>query len=189
MSSVKAVIVDFDGTLVDTFEANYRAYKDAFQNSGLELEESFYRRCFGLNFNDFMCEAGIMDENTRALIREDKKKRYPFYFEYVRVNEPLVCLINKLRKSGVKAAVASTSSRENMLNLLKYIHLESSFDLILSGESVSKGKPSPEVYLKAFFELGVNPEQVLIFEDSPFGLAAAEASGASMIRITKDFFE
>ena len=188
MSTIKAVIVDFDGTLVDTFEANFCAYRDAFYKNGLELQESFYRNCFGLKFSDFMTAAGVMDDNIRSLIREEKKKVYPSYFKFVKVNETLSLFVKKIRSTGTLAAVASTSSKENLLNLLKYIHMDEAFDLILSGESVSKGKPSPEVYFKAFSELGITPDQALVFEDSPFGIAAAEASGAAVIQITKEFF-
>lgn len=54
MSQVKLLITDFDGTLVDTFEANFLAYQKAFSDCGLQLSEKQYKECFGFRFDDFM---------------------------------------------------------------------------------------------------------------------------------------
>ena len=51
---IKAIITDFDGTLVDTFEANLRAYQQAFADQGLSLTSDTYRECFGYRFERFM---------------------------------------------------------------------------------------------------------------------------------------
>lgn len=59
MAQVKLLITDFDGTLVDTFEANFLAYQMAFDKYGLELTEQQYRDCFGFRFDDFMTHMGI----------------------------------------------------------------------------------------------------------------------------------
>ena len=75
------------------------------------------------------------------------------------------------------------------MNVLRYLGLEESFDLIMAGVNVSKGKPDPEIYTLTMSQLGVSPDDVLIFEDSQVGLQAAEARGAKYIKITEEFFK
>ena len=60
-SEIKLLIVDFDGTLVDTFRANFMAYQEAFNQVGLALKEVDYRHCFGFRFEKFMATVGITD--------------------------------------------------------------------------------------------------------------------------------
>lgn len=80
---IKAIITDFDGTLVDTFEANLRAYQKAFHEVALELTADRYRECFGYRYDRFMQEMGVTDNTVAETIKELKKQYYPEYFEYL----------------------------------------------------------------------------------------------------------
>ena len=81
---IKAIITDFDGTLVDTFEANLRAYQQAFYACGITLTAERYRACFGLRFDAFMNSMSVVDSQTACKIKELKKEFYPQFFEYPR---------------------------------------------------------------------------------------------------------
>lgn len=190
---IKAIITDFDGTLVDTFEANYQAYMLAFKRYyyeiGRELTREEYHKCFGLRFDAFMDAMGIDDEQLRRKIRREKARVYPLCFNSLVPNQPLISFMRSVKGSGVKLAIASTARRENLMNVLNYLHLAEMFDLILAGEQVKEGKPSPEIYLTCMQMLGVKAQETLVFEDSEVGLQAAEASGASFIKIAEDFFK
>lgn len=180
---IKAVITDFDGTLVDTFEANLKAYQYVFARMGLMLTEEKYRECFGLRFDRFMEIAGIGDESVANRIREMKRECYPDFFGYLRPNRALMKLISAFKTSGGKTAIASTASRKNLTSAVRYLHIENLFDLIYAGQDVKEGKPSPEIYVKAMAQLGVSPTDTLIFEDSEVGVLAAQRSGAHLIKI------
>lgn len=186
---IRAIITDFDGTLVDTFEANFQAYKLAFGNNSLSITRNQYRVCFGLRFDAFMKQMGIDDDDIKASIKKDKAQAYPKCFETLIPNKTLIAFIRKMKESGVKTAIASTAQKDNLMNVLNYLHLADLFDEIIAGTGVKKGKPDPEIYLKTMEVLGVSPEETLIFEDTEVGLLAAEASGASYVRITQLFFE
>lgn len=185
---IKAIITDFDGTLVDTFEANLATYQKVLGNFGVELSREKYHECFGLRFDAFMTAVGIDDDQMRNHIKELKTALYPSFFEKLLPNKALIDFLLTLRTSGVKIAIASTARKENLMNVLHYLGLEESFDLIMAGVNVSKGKPDPEIYTLTMSRLGVSPDEVLIFEDSQVGLQAAEASGAKYIKITEEFF-
>ena len=181
---IRAIITDFDGTLVDTFEANLRAYQKAYQSVGLDITAEKYHECFGFRFERLMMATGVFDDRAANIIREAKKELYPQFFTYLKPNKALLGLIEGFKALGGKTAVASTARRENLMNVVNYLGISDKFDLIYAGADVKEGKPSPEIYIKAMDALGVTPEETLIFEDSLVGLQAAEASGAAYMKVT-----
>lgn len=185
---IKALITDFDGTLVDTFEANLRAYQKAFADVGATLTAERYRECFGYRFERFMTAMGIDDE-TALIIKEAKKDCYPQYFEYLLPNHSLIGLLRSWHALGMKTAIASTARKENLMNAINHLGLADIFDLIYAGIDVKQGKPSPEIYNKAMAALDVSPEETLIFEDSKVGIEAAKASGAECMIVSQQQFQ
>lgn len=186
---IKAIITDFDGTLVDTFEANLATYQKVLGDRGVALSREKYKECFGLRFDAFMDVLGVEGDQLRHRIKEAKTALYPTFFEKLAPNTVLINFLTTMKATGVKIAIASTARKENLMNVLGYLGLKDSFDLIIAGVNVSKGKPDPEIYTLTMSQLGVSPDEVLIFEDSQVGLQAAEASGAKYFKITKEFFK
>ena len=185
---IKAIICDFDGTLADTFAANYHAYQKAFGEQGLTLTEETYRAAFGLRYDDFMRLMDIQDPHIAQAIRERKKEIYPQYFQYLRPNKKLLDLVRTCHNSGIKTAIASTARKENLQHVIIYLGIEKDFDLIQSGNDVRHGKPDPEIYLHVMDSLQVRPEETLIFEDTEIGIQAAQASGAQCIQVTSTWY-
>lgn len=188
MAQIKLLITDFDGTLMDTFEANYLAYQKAFAKYGLELSEQQYRDSFGFRFDDFMAAMGIADDAVKQGIRQAKGEFYPLFFDKLKVNQPLLNMLRHHKASGGLTAVASTARRKNLMNALEHISALDCFSLILAGEDVSQGKPNPEIYNKVLQELSVSPEEALVFEDSQVGMEAAEAARLNYMVINNKYF-
>lgn len=186
--AVKLLITDFDGTLVDTFEANYRAYAEAFDAVGRGLTRERYRECFGFRFDRFMDAMGVEEDAVRAEIRKIKGECYPSYFSHLVVNRPLLEMLRAFHRSGGKTAIASTARGVNLRNALRHIGAADDFDLVLAGESVHKGKPDPEIYLTVLERLGVGADEALVFEDSAVGFAAASSAGIQYIPVTREFY-
>lgn len=185
---IKAIITDFDGTLVDTFDANLLAYQRAFDDVNINLTVEKYKECFGYRFERFMSAMGVNDERTWEYIREAKKSYYPKYFEHLRPNKALIKLIGSFHVMGGKTAIASTARKENLMNVLNYLSLADIFDLIYAGTDVKQGKPSPEIYQNAMDTLKVEPSETLIFEDSPVGIESARSSGAYVMIVKQEDF-
>ncbi|MBD5227484.1 MAG: HAD family phosphatase [Bacteroidales bacterium] len=185
---VKLIITDFDGTLVDTFEANYQAYRQAFEDENITLTRDKYREWFGFRFDRFIREIGIIDPEVKSRIKEKKAEYYPSYFQHIRINRPLLEFIRAFHRQGGLTAIASTARERNLRNALRHIDAETDFDLILAGENVSHGKPDPEIYLKVLKALDIRPDEALVFEDSTVGLEAARSAGIRTMTITQKFF-
>ena len=90
---------------------------------------------------------------------------------------------------GMRTCIASTATRENLYGVLRYFLIESYFDIVITGENVSKGKPDPEVYLKAMNLLECEPEEAIVFEDSEVGCEAAENADLNYIKVTEFNYE
>jgi len=96
-------------------------------------------------------------------------------------------LLRIARRTGCRTALASMSSREQVLYILQVIGLANQFDVILTREDVECPKPDPEIYLQAARRLTLRPEQCLVIEDSPVGVQAALAAGMNCIAVTSPF--
>lgn len=185
---IKLIITDFDGTLVDTFDANFKSYQQAFIKNGIELTEQCYRGNFGYRFEDLMKRMKIHDNVLTQRIKKDKGDLYPSFFNLLKVNEPLLNFIRSFRKNGGNTAIASTASRENLLNAVGFLRIEEFFDLIVTGEDVTCAKPHPEIYDTTMNHFGVKSHQTIIFEDSQIGIESATAAGVNYIKITRKFY-
>ena len=120
---IRAIITDFDGTLVDTFDANLKAYQKAFGEVGVVLSEEKYRECFGFRFDRFMEVMGISEKEITVRIKSLKKDYYPLFFESLHPNDALIELIRSFKCFGGKTAIASTARKENLMNALDEMHV------------------------------------------------------------------
>ena len=184
MGRIDAVITDFDGTLVNTFMANYFAYKLVLNNYGIKLSKEQYEEYFGLRF-DSLCDKLNVPNEIRDDIKKEKKESYPNFFSWLELNETLMKFIIYAKSIGIKTCIASTASKENLYNVLNHFGITGYFDVIITGEDVKYGKPNPEVYKKALELLKVNRDSAIVFEDSDTGCLAAYDAGINYIDVNK----
>lgn len=174
----KLIIVDLDGTLFDTKDVNYHAYRDALAFYGYDINYDYYCKfCNGRHYLDFLPQITTTNEIILTAIHKKKKKAYRKYLDKAILNKGLVDII-RLMKAEYKTAVVTTASKENCEDILEKFKLEKLFDLILTHDDISEVKPDPEGFLKAMRYFDATPEETIIFEDSEVGLLAAESSAA-----------
>lgn len=174
---MKLIMVDLDGTLFDTREVNYKAYKDALNIYGYSLEYDYFcKYCNGKYYIDFL--ANIVKEEKQIIksIHDIKKEKYNEYLSLARMNINLVELLKQCKKSTAIALV-TTASKANTYEILSKYNIKNLFDLIITGDDVKLSKPNPEGYQKALSFFNVEPQEAVIFEDSLVGIEAAEKCG------------
>lgn len=183
ISDKKLALFDLDGTLFDTNEVNYRAYKEALATCGFNFEHEFwYSNCIGRHYKDFLADMGITDAKILTDIHRLKKNCYRNYLRYAKENRHLFEIIS-LIKSRYHVALVTTASAQNVADILNTFNRTDTFDKIFTQEDVSKMKPDPECYLKAMDYFKAKPEDTIIFEDSESGLKAAKASRAFYYKV------
>lgn len=184
MARIRLILLDFDGTLVDTRRANARAYVATLAEAGIRItEEEYLARYFGMRCNEFLLRMGIGDPAERERLRLRKIALYPRFFDTLRLNELLWNFCRDFRARGGRVWIVSTGSRANIDNVIARLGLADGVDGILSGPEVERPKPAPDAFLEAMRREGCTPQETLIFEDSAVGLAAAAASGAAYFKV------
>ncbi len=183
---MQLMMIDLDGTLIDTREINYHAYKDAVETYGYEINYKYFCEfCNGRHYTDFLPQITTSDDLILHDIHDRKKKAYNKYLGLGRVNHMLVDII-KNRDANCKAVLVTTASKENTFDILKEFDLVKIFDLILTHDDITKAKPDPEGFFYAMEKYNIKAEECVIFEDSSVGIAAAEKTGATIF-VVKGF--
>jgi HAD superfamily hydrolase (TIGR01509 family) len=167
-----------DGVLVDGEPLHYRAFSRLLADEGLSYSLERHKASMGTkgDWPELVTEFGL---------RKSADYYLPVYSDYVMAeyaacDMPLpgaVKAVDGLRARNVPVAVASSSRRPWVETCLRSMGLGGSFDVVVTGSEVSRGKPDPEVYLLAAERLGADPARCLAIEDAPFGILAAHAAG------------
>ena len=180
MSTKRLAIFDLDGTLVVTDAINFKAYKTALALSGVMLDRSVFDSWQGRRWDQFLPE--ILQTDDMAKVKDVHIKKLGFYKTFVEdgiMNDILVDMIHGMKES-FHVAIVTSASRINCMEILDHLKITELFDRVLTGDDVARPKPDPEGFLKmmSYFECG--PENTIIFEDSPTGVKAAQATGAQV---------
>jgi HAD superfamily hydrolase (TIGR01509 family) len=186
MSGVKLIAFDLDGVLIETKEFHFKALNEALSKKyEISIEEhlSIYDGLKTTRKLEILTEKKMLPRELHLKIWEDKQKRTLEYFSGIVPDENLINCLSKLSEEGYKIACCSNSIRKSVLAVLSRLGIISFFDYIVSNEDVKNGKPHPEMYWKVMSEFSILPEEVLIIEDSPTGLLAAQLSGANVFRV------
>lgn len=182
----KLAIFDLDGTLFDTKDVNYYAYKNSLSEYGVELEYKFFcDYCNGKKYNQFLPDICGFNDDRIDLIHNKKKEIYSKYICKARINENLFNII-ELIKEDYYIALVTTASNKNTYELLNYFKKNSCFDLILTQDDIMNPKPDPEGFLLALKHFNVTSNNCIIFEDSNVGVQAA-LKVTSNIFVTKGY--
>ncbi|MDR3513045.1 MAG: HAD family phosphatase [Caulobacteraceae bacterium] len=184
MFDVSALLFDLDGTLVDTRAANFAAYAQALAEVGVVVEEiAFNRLADGRNWRWFLPQILGEAADKAPAVAARKAQLYPGLVGRSRPNPALIALAEAAR-GHVPTAVVTTASAANAGAVLAGHGLADLFDLVVSGDDVTRHKPDPEAYALAAARLGVAPGRCLAFEDSDAGAASAAAAGMPVIRVS-----
>jgi len=183
---VFAVIFDFDGTIFDSETAEFRAHRQLFADHGLTLTEDEWCEGVGIVKTDTHWFDRLCASVTGAPQFDDFRLLTRQYFrEHVRW-EPMpgiAALLGALVAADVPRAIASAAPAAWVLNALDDLQLAPTFNAIVTGDQVARGKPAPDVYLEAARRLQVGPEHCVAIEDSGPGVASAKAAGMKTIAI------
>ncbi len=181
------VIFDMDGVLADTARAHFESWLAVGRKWDAQITWEDFESTFGRPNHQIIPEM-LHREVPDAELREiDRFKEAAFRDIIRRELEPLpgvAALIRELHAAGFRLAVGSSGPRENIELVLDVAGVTRYFGAVVSGWDVQRGKPAPEVFLKAAAGIGVEPPDCLVIEDVPAGIQAAHAAGMKCVAVT-----
>lgn len=199
-ASLKALIFDVDGTLADNERDGHRvAFNLAFREAGLnwEWDVPTYDRLLEVfggkerirHYIETSCPDFELPADLDGFIRDLHQRKTRHYLQLLEAGAiPLrpgvERLLREARAAGLKLAVASTTTLENVTVLLSQALGENGvawFDVIAAGDVVVNKKPAPDIYLKALEQLSLQATECLVIEDTQAGLASATAAGLTTV--------
>ena len=186
---IKCVLFDLDGVLVDACDWHYESLNRALDNvAGFTISKTDHESTYnGLPTRTklaILVDSGHLDESQISRIWELKQEyTVDVIQEKASIDVTKVLLHKALQDRRLQIGCVTNSIRKTAELMLKNTGQLDMLDLLVTNEDVGKPKPSPEGYQKALAHFNLQPEEVLIFEDSEKGMHAAIESGAFVVQV------
>jgi beta-phosphoglucomutase family hydrolase len=186
---IKGVIFDMDGVLVNNMAVHFEAFAAMAERYNLKAEEGADFSHLNGRGNDDIINALFPRElveakGVEALAAEKEALYREIYAPKIRPTEGLHELLRSLAEGSIHCAVGSSGPRVNVEFVLEKCNIAPYFQVLISGDMVTRCKPDPEIFLTAAERLGLKPEECLVFEDAISGVKAARAAGMKVITLT-----
>jgi HAD superfamily hydrolase (TIGR01509 family) len=182
---------DLDGTLVDTEASHYAAWRALLQEHQRDLSYEVFRPTFGLRNDDVLVQhLGFQHEVERIAALSERKEelfRASLEGEGLRMQPGARELVEHLHALGARQAIASSAPPRNIELIVRLMGLGHCFDAVVSSEEVTRGKPAPDIVLRAAERLGLPASRLVVLEDAPAGVAAGKAAGCRVVAIEAAF--
>jgi len=188
---IKAFLFDLDGVIVDTAIYHYQAWKQMANGLGYDISEEFNEKLKGVSrmesLDIILAHGGVeLSEEEKLSLATQKNENYLNLVSKMSPADILPGVTDffaQVKQAHIKTALGSVSKNAKLI--LESIGMLNDFDSIIDGNKIAKGKPDPEVFLNGAQELGVSPEECLVFEDAVAGVEAGKKGGMKVVGIGK----
>jgi len=183
----QAIIFDMDGLLLDSERLGQQSYMAACEQMGVAVNIPLYLKCIGTNAvrtRELMLEgygnASLVDELRDIWVEEYAARAFS---RPVPLKPGVESILGWLDATKLPLAVATSTAHDHAQQKLTNAGIRDYFRFVVGGDQVNRGKPDPEIYLKAASRLGTDPGTCLALEDSTNGVLAAHAAGMTVIQV------
>jgi HAD superfamily hydrolase (TIGR01509 family) len=185
LTMIRAVIFDFDGTILDTEWPTFLAWQDTYAAHGQTLTFEEYSAVIGTDYQSFDPRRTLEERCGRSLDWEklDIERRSGCHAA-IAAQSPLPGisrLLQEAKELSIGCAIASSSPSDWVVPHLERLGLRQGFQFISCAENGCPPKPEPDVYLRALKGLAVSPQEALAIEDSPNGVIATQRAGIKCV--------
>lgn len=182
----RAVILDVDGTLVDSNDAHVQVWVDALAENGIDVPVERIRKLVGMGGDNLLpAAAGLDKESPRGKAIADRRGEL-FRTRYLPHIQPFPAvrrLLERMREAGLDLVVASSSPAEEMNVLLDRAGVSGLLRDTASGSDARRSKPDPDIVEVALKKLGLPPEEAVMLGDTPYDIQAAGKAGVGVIAL------
>lgn len=185
-SRPKAVVFDLDGLMFNTEELYQHVGGEVLRRRGKQFDAELLDAMMGRPGSvalQLMIDWHQLIETVEQLATESDEVFAGILGERLETMPGLLELLDALERAAVPKAIATSSRRAFVTDVLSRFDLEPRFSFILTAEDVVQGKPFPEIYQRAAARFGLDPRETLVLEDSENGCRAAAAAGAFTVAV------
>ena len=184
MNKIKACIFDLDGVIVDTAKYHFKAWRRLANELGFDFTEEENEQLKGVSRVEslnLILKWGRKSENDEEVKTAMADKKNAWYLEYIeRMTSDEILpgaetFLREVKSKGIKVVLGSASKNSKLI--LERIGIIGLFDVIVDGNSTTKSKPDPEVFLMGAEAVGASPKECIVFEDAEKGIEAALNGG------------
>lgn len=185
--SYKAFLYDCDGTLADNMHSHKAAFVKVANSFAINLDDAIIDELAGWPTPLIAQEISKRYKTTFDPLIFAERKSTVFRDEFVAKTQPIPFVVQHLKRAygKIKIGVVSGGSRGTVTKTLRVIGVEKYLDVLVCAGETERGKPYPDPFLAAAKQLGVRPEECVVFEDGDAGVQAAERAGMKWIRVDK----
>lgn len=184
----KAVIFDLDGTLLDNNPYHLKSWIEYLKNQRRHIsEEEFNTNINGRTNKDVIEYIYGRKMNNEEILKFSLEKEAVYrkiYRPFIKPVAGLVKFLEILKEKNIPMAIATSGIQPNIDFMFEHVPIKKYFKTVVNSSHIIKGKPDPEIYLKASSLLGVSPENCLVFEDAVVGIKSAKAAGMKVIAVS-----
>jgi len=184
---MKTVIFDMDGLLVDSEVRALKAWREVALKHGIDGIDELFPKMIGMNVYTrglLFAELYGPDFPFTECDNEVRSRAHGYEAEHpVPLKKGARELLEYLHANGYRIAIASSGLLSTIERRMKYHGIFEYFDVIVSGDMVTKSKPDPEIFLLCAEKLGVSPAEITVLEDSQNGIKAAHAAGMRPVMV------
>jgi beta-phosphoglucomutase len=182
---LRGIIFDFDGVIVDSHPVHKRAWKKFFQSMGREVSDEDLKYVLDGRTREDILQHFCGELNAETIAEYGHRKEQIFRDEAANVQtvRGLDAFLEDLNDGLVTLAIASSGSRSRVAFLLNRLGLAKHFAVIVTADDVARGKPDPDLYLKAGEHLRIDSADLMVFEDAASGVRAAKAAGMHCVGV------
>jgi len=181
---LQAVLFDWDGTLVNTAEANYRCYEKLFGSYGIAFDRDAFRRTYSPNWHLTYSALGLAEERWSEA---DARWLEHYCEEEVVLIDGARDALLRVRRAGLRAGIVTSGDRVRVGRELDDLGVASLFEVVVCAEDIVYRKPHPEALLLALDRLGVGAAEAVYVGDSPEDVQMAQAAGVLAVGVPGGF--
>lgn len=186
MQRIRGVLLDIDGTLVDSNNAHARAWVEAMAEQGIDVPFKKVRPLIGMGGDKLLPAAAGIEESSSKGEKISKRRQEIFKARHLPSLRPTPGardLLHRLSAGGLKLVVASSAKEDELQGLLRICGADEVVEDQTSSDDADRSKPDPDIVHAALEKIALPPEEVILLGDTPYDIAAASGAKVAVIAL------